>query len=140
MGQLGLEYHHKYRRSLQLLRLPTKHYYCYQDEGGLCRHLADADIGQHRIGDGQQRRAGLIAPVELRLAEIAELGQRVGQPGHGGLGQAGAGRKLGVAQRPLPRPERVQQLEGAGQRPDELAVLAMTRGQLGVVQAQRNPP
>ena len=90
----------------------------------LTRGAADVHAGDRGIAQRQHRGAQLVFAEAANVVEVAELGQRVGEAGHGRLGQAGAMGDLLVAQHAFAGMEGAQDVEAAGQRGDELAVLA----------------
>src|SRR5262249_17982027 len=90
---------------------------------------------EQRVADRQHRGAELVLSEPHVVAQIAELGERVGQARHRRLGQPGAHRDLLVAEQRLERREAAQDFEAARERGGELAVafvlVAESRGRLG---------
>ena len=86
------------------------------------RDLAYAHRGEERIADRQHRRAKLVFPHAHVVAQVAQLGERVGEARNGRLGQAGAHRDFLVAEHRLERREAAQDFQPARERGRELAV------------------
>ena len=86
------------------------------------RDLADAHRGEQRVADRQHRRAELVLAEAHVVAQVAQLGERVGEPRHRRLGQPGAHRDFLVAEHRLERREAAQHLQAARERGRELAV------------------
>ena len=85
---------------------------------------ADVHAGDRRVAQGQNRGAELVFAETADVMEVAKLGQRVGEAGHGRLGQAGAVGDLLVAQHAFAGMEGAENVQSPGQGRDELAVLA----------------
>ena len=91
-------------------------------------HQRQRGCGNAGVGDGrmaQHQHGGAHAQPVRRLArhQVAQLRQRLAQPPHGGLGQAGQAGNLAGAQVLLLGIEAAQDLQAARQRGDEHRVL-----------------
>ena len=84
--------------------------------------LADADVRERRVAERERRGRELVLREPLDMREIAELGQRVGEPRDRRLRQAGALGDLAIAEQAFGRREGAQHFEAARQRRDEFAV------------------
>jgi hypothetical protein len=91
----------------------------------LARGAAHVHARDRRIAQRQHRGAQLVLAESANVVEVAELGQRVGEAGHGRLGQAGAVGDLLVAQHAFAGMEGAQDVEATGQGGDELTVLPL---------------
>jgi hypothetical protein len=84
--------------------------------------MADAQIGQGRIAQGDGPRGKLVFAEPGVLFQVAQFAERIGQPGDGGFRQPGALGDLGIGQESVAGLEGAQHLQPAGQRHHELAV------------------
>src|SRR5260370_839512 len=96
------------------------------------RARPDVHGREQRIADRQHRRAELVLAQAHVVAQVAELGEGVGEPRNRGLGQAGAHRDFLVAEQRLERREAAQHFQAAREGGGELAVgpLALAKSAL----------
>ena len=99
----------------------------------LTRGAADVHAGDRGIAQRQHRGAQLVFAEAADVVEVAELGQRVGEARHGGLGQTGAMGDLLVAQHAFTGMEGAQPLAAAQARIahgfDHARLAALPQGQ-----------
>ncbi|MNT65159.1 hypothetical protein D3C72_2031190 [compost metagenome] len=83
---------------------------------------ADVVAAEHGGAQRQHRQPQPVVAGVVILGQVAELGQGIGQPRHGGFRQVGPLRQYLVGQCALAGLERRQHAQATGQRSDEQAV------------------
>jgi hypothetical protein len=86
------------------------------------RDAAHVHLPERGEPQGEGLGAEPVLVERLGVAQVAELGEGVDQPGDGGLGEAGPPDQLLLGQPAVAGPEAAQHLEAARQRGDELPV------------------